>query len=268
MNIPDDCQEWVCQMERTEASKEILGNVHRDGVTPEDVGVKFFVQLTGHFPPDWPASDDEGATLAKGIALKVVIGDRDGYVCCGGVLSDGIFVDLMRVERPTSFRYLFPTEVEREDFFGKLGITDKQLADYDVDDFKDVLDHVDISGDFRIGNQSGVGNVWVTDYRVTPKVIREDHKALVDRLGLPHLEGEDFLLRLDFKRASVPATLHIPGCFDAIDFPPFRVQVHPDAPHGVTFPLHSPPDEGLPEAVHRACLVERSAVTITPIKSK
>lgn len=250
MKIPLKCQAWAEQMAQTSETKKVLLNILDDTYPPDPVETSFFDLLATFLHP-------ESAKDAHGQAVNVVKSDREKFLCCGKEIPENIFQEVLRVQRPSSFSYFFP---EGSLFLDSGGVDEKLLEN--KGELQDLIESLGYTGPFVLASDpNGVGVVWVTDNDVCNNA-ELDAFGLIDRLGLEHLTDEKFLLSLVIKRDEYDNSLHVPRCFDGIDFPPFKVQIDPDSDCGMTLPLSGLQEEGLPEAVHRFCQVERAEIKI------
>ncbi len=223
-------------MEAGEDERRILRNVEQEPCVHSTVETDFFAHLAAKGVPS-------RADQAKSFGYQVVQSDPNRFVCQGRQVPPGRFEVLLRLEQVSSLRWRLP-----EEELGAKGLRDRDLAD-DVseEDLRSVTDEYD--GVVRLGNALQI--VWATELTaVQSSPADQNLNRLSDRLGL----GRDRYILCVYNRGQT-RSLHVPRALDAIDHPRFRVVLDCSADHGWTHPTTGPPEEALPEAVHRDCTV-------------
>lgn len=234
-NIP-----WREKMERgSTQDRRILANLRRDKCIRPDVSKEFFNRVAGRGNPGSPQD-------ARNASIDTVKVDPDRFVCQGEKIPDGSFSTVFRLEGVKKLGKHLPDEHLRT-----FGIRDRKTLSADGlsdDELRVIVDMY--RGPLKLG--SAIDIVWITDHEDSGEI---GLKGLVDRLGLAHLEDEERCLRIVYRRDGTIKDLHLPRSFDGIDNGQFDVVENCNADAGKTLPLHLPREQGLSEAVHRACEV-------------
>lgn len=252
MDIPDICEPWFEQMKsgNSQKRKRILGNLRRDNCINSKISDDFFKRLAAKGNPCSPEN-------AQNAAIDIVKADPDRFVCQGRKIPSNLFNTLFRLEGVGKLRNHLPNEHLRN-----FGLRDKKtlnLKELPDDELSIVVDKY--KGTLDLGNDLGI--VWVADNKKSEQI---GLKELVDRLGLANLEKEERCLKIVYKRNKAKKNLHLPRSFDGIDQGRFEVVEDCKANAGKTLPLNLPPEQGLPEAVHRGGRLESAKLTVESIK--
>jgi len=251
MDVPDICKTWREKMEsENNQDKRILENLRRDNCIKSEISDEFFKRVRGK-------GNACSAEDAKNAAIDTVKADPDRFVCQGGEIPSNSFNTLFRLEDVKKLGKHLPDEHLRN-----FGIRDrKTINPKDLpDDELEIIAHM-YKGALDLGNRLDI--VWVADSEKSEQIgLRE----LVDRLGLTNLEEEERCLRIVYKRDKAKKNLHLPRSFDGIDNGQFKVVEDCKADAGKTLPLNLPTEQGLPEAVHRACRVEPEVFEVGSIE--
>lgn len=179
-------------------------------------------------------------------AYKVVKGDPDRFVCQGNPVHDERFVQLFRIDGVDVLRYRVPEAL------AKVGLRHKDviLGNVPQEELRALSD--EYKGEVKLGNDLQI--VWVTD-RDEAAPLLDDWEQLSDLLGRPSGGAEARCIFCGYNRSATGRTLHVPRVLDAIGIAEFEVNEDCSAEAGKTRPITRPPEEGLPEAVHRSCEV-------------
>ncbi len=240
MNVPKGCDAWAQVLESgTPTEQQIIENLREDPCVDDRVTGEFFSRLA---VAGSPADAEEAIKFAHG----VVQGDVDLFTCTGREVPDNTFVTLFRIDHVQGLRYRVP------DALDALGLSDAELAADDVseDDLRAVTD--DYDGPVNLGNELQI--VWVTDHKdVFPSL--DSLQSVCDAVGLPNASRADKCVICVYKRGDTGTTLHVPRVLDGIAISEFSPNTDCDADTGRTRPLTGPPEDGMPEAVHRSCVV-------------
>jgi len=144
-----------------------------------------------------------------------------------------------------------------------MGVTFSDLEAYDFDDMESFVSGYDTTMGGQIGKPRSLA--WVAESCPDLQKLRTDGAELTRRLGLPdHHEAvktRGMYVWIEIERPDLPEQLHVPRIWDAIGHAPFRPNLDCSAPHGVTFPLTEPLEQGFPEAVHKSCKAARIELT-------
>ena len=240
MHIPDSCDAWTRAMEAgTNSDRRILENVRMDPCVADRVAAEFFSRLAASGSPT------DGQAAVK-LAYGVTFGDVELFTCTGEEVPDNLFVTLFRLESVSGLRYRIPEALDA------LGLSDAELVADNVseDDLRAVTD--DYDGSVNLGNALQI--VWVTDYDDVLSVI-DSLESLSDVLGLPATTKTETCVVCMYRRSETGTTLHVPRVFDGIANSEFFPNTDCDADVGMTRPLTGLPADGMPEAVHRNCVV-------------
>jgi hypothetical protein len=236
MNVPATCEVWKGIMESGEQQRRVLANIERDPCLDNEVEAAFFERLATQGPPSSP---DE----AWGSAQEVVRDAPDRFVCQGREVPANRFVTLLRFQRVSSLGYAIPENVR-----DARGFRDKEFTvDTPEEDLRSFTD--EYNGPVNLRNPIQV--VWVTEFAAIEALLG-NLAEVAGRLGI---EVTDRCVLCVYNRGDTGRTLHVPRALDAVNHPQFRVVEDCSADHGWTLPLNRPPDQGLPEAVHRSCSV-------------
>ncbi len=253
MDVPDICKPWREKMEsENNQDKRILENLRKDNCIKSEISNEFFKRLVAKGNPCSPED-------AKNTAIDIVKADPDRFVCQGGKIPSNSFNTLFRLEDVKKLGKLLPDEHLRN-----FGIRDRKTLNSKElpDDELSIIVHM-YKGTLDLGSRDRLDIVWVADSEKSDQIgLRE----LVDRLGLAHLEKEKRCLKIVYKRDKAEKNLHLPRSFDGIADGQFEVVEDCNAETGKTLPLKLPPEQGLPEAVHRGCRVEQEIFEVEPIK--
>jgi hypothetical protein len=240
MHIPVPCKQWQDVMDRSGHAKHrgIVANLRNDECLDKTVAAEFFRRL-GAMPVRTTSEE------AYSQSYEVIRADLAHFTCTGlEVEPEPSFGTLFRLETVTSLLRRVPEECK------KRGIKkDHLLHGIPIEDLAVLTD--EYTGPVSLGN--GLGLVWVSDAAIV-EPIEADLRALADRLGL-QLDGEPgSVILCVYNRKEVATQPHVPRAFDAIDQENWSPNNDCLARTGRTRPL-TRPEEGLPEAVHRGCVV-------------
>lgn len=228
----------------TEDHRGVLQNIIADKCVPEDVEERFFKALAARGRPSTP---DEACRFAK----DVIKADRVNLTCAGREVPPGVFVVLWRLDAGMLLKYRIPEE-ERDAFFGERGLEkDNPFRDQP----KSVKEEIVAALNTRnLSLSNALGLFWVADKRdIDP--VWPDIAQIADRLGWDLCHEESTVLIFWYERNDLPHSLRVPRVLDAINRPWFKPNPDCSAPAGKTRPLTLPEDQGLPEAVHRGCVM-------------
>ena len=251
MEIPDRCKSWLEKIKcGNNQDKKILENLRGDNCIKSKISDEFFKRLEAKGDPCSPED-------AKNTAIGIVAADPDRFVCQGGKIPSDSFNTLFRLEDVKKLGKHLPDEHLRN-----FGIRDRKTLNLKElpDDELNIIVRM-YKGTLDLGNRLDI--VWVADNEESYEI---SLKELVDRLGLCNLENEERCLRILYKRDKVKKNLHLPRSFDGIDNGGFEVVENCKADAGKTLPLNLPPEQGLPEAVHRGGKVEPEIFEVEPIE--
>ncbi len=251
MEIPDKCKSWLEKIKYGDKhDQKILNNLRRDICIKSEIRDEFFKRLADK---GTPSSSEE----AKNAAIDIIGADPDRFVCQGGEIPRNSFSTLFRLEDVKKLGKHLPDEHLRH--FGirdRKTLNSKELPDDElsiiVRMYRETLD---------LGNRLDI--VWVADNEKSEQIGLQE---LVDRLGLLNLKNEKRCLKIVYKRDKAKKNLHLPRSFDGIDNGRFDVVENCKADAGKTLPLTLPQEQGLPEAVHRACSVEPEMFEVETIE--
>jgi len=241
LDIPASCKQWQGLMDGSGDAKHraIVANLRNDECLDKTVVVEFFRRL-GAMP------ERKTPEEAYSQSYEVIRADPANFTCTGlEVEPEPSLGTLFRLESVTSLLRRLPEECK------KRGIKkDHLLHRIPIEDLAVLTD--EYAGPVSLGN--GLGLVWVSD-AATVAPIEADVRALADRLGL-QLDGEPgSVILCVYNRKEVATQPHVPRAFDAIDQENWSPNNDCLARTGRTRPLTRPAEEGLPEAVHRGCVV-------------
>lgn len=240
VNIPSTCQVWERMMKSGDGEeRKILANVRKDPCLPDETEHVFFTLLANSGAP-------ADANEAAGQAYKVVKGDADRFVCQGNQVPGERFTKLFRIDSVDALRYRIPEALAKVG----LGHKDVIMGDIPEEELRALTN--EYKGEVKLGNDLHI--VWVTDRDEAPPLLG-DWKQLSDRLGRPSDGAEACCIFCGYNRDATEQTLHVPRTLDAIKIAEFVVNEDCSAESGRTRPITRPPEEGLPEAVHRSCEV-------------
>ena len=240
MDIPAKCKDWEVAMASKPETCRILDNLRNDPCVPRGTSNAFFDKIADQGSP-------ADADRAKATAHNIVTQGPDNFVCCGQEVPVGIFTELFRFESVEHLRYRIHDELD------KRGLIDQNLADLEEEDLRDITD--DYDGPVALGNPVVV---WATDFEhVRPHL--DGPKMLSARLGREMPAEEAYCIVCVYNRDDTGRTLHVPRSLDAVNMPEFEVGTNCSANHGMTKPLLGATGGGIPEAVHRDCM-------LTPIR--
>lgn len=235
MDIPDPCENWKRMMESGSEASQVLANIEADPCYDGGVTEEFFARLAARGDPASPQQ-------AWAFAYETVREAPNKFVCQGWEVPGELFAGLFRLQRVSSLRYVLPPEV----LDGK-GLRDREFAGgISHEDLRCIVDQYE--GPVKLGNELQV--VWVTDVAQI-EGLREDINQIIIRLGLP----PDRYVLCEYNREDTNRTLHVPRALDAVNQPLFEVVVDCSADYGRTRVIGGSAEEGLPEAVHRACSI-------------
>lgn len=231
-----------------EEDRRMLMNLRKDNCIKPKVAQDFFDQLAGKGNPNTPND-------AKNAAIDIVKADSDRFVCQGRKIPRS-FSTFLRLVRISNMKWLFPEHLS------SFGLRDKNLlnrTELPDDELNDIIQM--FKGELNLGNLLDI--VWVTDNEKTEQI---DLNELIDRLGIVGLKEDERCLKLVYKRKNTKKDLHLPRSFDGIDNCQFELVENCKANSGKTLPLNLPPEQGLPEAVHRGCKVEPEIFEVKLLK--
>lgn len=244
MKIPKGnlkCQKWFDKLKS--GTKTVAKNIEAENCIPEDVCDEFFDDIERHLSSKKATSVQKNAVDN---ASHVVKNKPDRFLCCGRQIDDNLFVTLCRLDHVETLPYRVP------DCRRRLGIPDQDtVGSLPEEEIRSLVDEYD--GPIDLGNNLGI--CFVTD-----KAYLElsDIRMAFDRFGLDNFDlGKDkYYVLCVYKRDKIDKTLHLPRVFDAINQRAFFLEKDCNALYGKTRPLTCPPEQGIPEAVHRKCSVE------------
>lgn len=251
MDIPDICNSWSNKIESGSAGdKRILGNLRKDNCIKPKITRDFFKQLADKGSPNTP--DD-----ARNAAIDIVKADSDRFVCQGRKIPGSSFNTFLRLENVRKIKRLFDPG-----YLSSFGLRDKNMlnrTELPDDELNDIIQM--FNGELNLGSLLDV--VWVADNEGSEQI---DLMDLIDRLGIVDLEDDERCLKLVYKRKKTKKDLHLPRSFDGIDNSQFELVENCKANSGKTLPLNLPPEQGLPEAVHRGCKVKPEIFEVKLLK--
>jgi hypothetical protein len=235
MQIPNSCQKWAQVMARGQNGEDqILRNLQHDKCIDGDTANEFFKRLAAKGVPSRPEE-------AKRMAQEVIREDPDAFVCRGPQLPNSVFAMLFRLEDLKALRWRVP------DCLKRLGIVDEELIrGLPGEELATVTD--EYHNIVSLGNHLGM--VWATDYDTVQDQMT-DLEGLIDRLGLVNLVGEHYCVVCVYSRGDLWVTVRLPRSCDALNYEQFELVEDCKAESGQTKPLTGPPEQGLPEAVHK-----------------
>lgn len=235
VKIPETCQKWKQMMHSGDQESRILANMENDPCLDEDVERAFFDRLAARGDPARPKQ-------AWALAQQTVQADPDGFVCQGREVPRDLFAALFRLERVSSLRRIIPREV-----LDAKGLRDRELIEHAPEEELRSVVH-EHHGPIQLGNKLQV--VWVTDF-ARIETLLNDLPQIANRLGL---QADRYIL-CAYNREDTDRSLQVPRALDGVDNPGFQVVVDCSADYGRTRPVNGPPEQGLPEAVHRSCSI-------------
>jgi len=241
MRIPNSCAAWEKQMRSEAPQLQMLENMYHDNCLDEAVTADFFDRVSARGAP-------RDAFEAQKFAFQVIAASPDSFACQGRAVPNAIFDQLFRVEEVPALRRRLP-----EDELRAKGINDRDLFDFaslSDEDLRSLTDEYD--GPIVLGN--GMDIVWVTDFQHVEPLLG-DLANLLDRLGLP-LWVADRCVIIAYNRIETGKTLHVPRSLDGMGWAEFDLVEDCSAEMGRTKPRTLPGRMGLPEAVHRGCMIQ------------
>jgi hypothetical protein len=239
MEIPAECKTWKEAMEKDGETQRVLANLRSDPLVIKDVADEFFGRVRKKLVGFSRALSPQDAW---DVAKQIVRSDPVTLICRGPEVSDVMFELLLRFCSVHALRYAIP-----EDVLDAKGLTDHQFwDDIHEDDLAELTD--DYKGAVRLGNLLQV--VWATAFAAAEPYLGVPSE-MVRRLAI---DPSTYVLCV-YNRSEIVGNLHVPTSLDAMDQPLFRVSTSASAPFGRTVPVSGPPEDGLPEAVHRRCQV-------------
>ena len=255
MNIPATCNAWADMMRSDPDTAQVLDNMESDSCVDAAHEYTFFQRIEASGPP----TDVVKAWNAAKNAASGASGGNDLY-CTGKEVPDDRFLSLVRVIRAEDAFYVVDDAYRS----GKeTGTTHAELEKCDFDTLHDFVVGYDGSTGGNIGKPNTPA--WVAEHSAGLASLFSNGVELTKRLGLPwqhqSVVKRNMYVRIAFDRGDLPESLHVPRVLDATDNPPFRPNPDCAADHGLTMPLPGAAGPGFPEAVHRACKVERIELT-------
>jgi hypothetical protein len=243
MTIPPDLSNWKTQMASSTESSQVLQNLLDEPCLDAAVEAEFFSRISAA-----PSSAD--AYQAWELAMSAVW-SRPPLNFNRSAVTSGRFDNLVRFTLPTKVPALIPSMD-----VAALGLSIGDLDRASIAELTSVMDEASLAPGVNLHNV-----VWVAE--VTPEIdaTLASPGELMDRLGLPghlvHLASGGCCVELRYRRADLPTgnDLHVPSALDDIDNSAFRPETDCKAPCGMTQPLTAGASAGVPEAIHRGCIV-------------
>lgn len=243
MKVPSSCEDWETKLKASSQGQAILTKILGENCISEDVEKEFFKDVAARGPP-------KDAEEAVGFAVDAVQDRKDDLTCCGKPVPGRLFRRVMRLEKLSYLKYRIPPS-RRGQLLYRCGIVEKRFVEGKISRNQATRLVRYYEGPVTLGDRIGV--VWITTSDESTRQMLDDLANLIDRLGLPELKAERFCLVFEYERSVTKRTLHVPRAFDGIGNPQFEAVPDCDADSGMTRPVEFPPEQGLPEAIHKHC---------------
>lgn len=256
MDIPAEHNDWLERMRDSPDSDQVVKNMMADPCVSSADADAFFQRISDAKPFNDYSDAWEAAKKAAGPHI-----DGSDLCCKGKPVSEERFQQVVRIIQALDTQY-----VVGQDYQIHSGMSRHDLETCDFDDMNAFVVGFNGKEGGHIGKPGGIA--WVAENSKEIEVLYENGLELTNRLGLPDqhesVKARGMYVRIHFEREDIPEKLHVPRIWDAIGHPPFRPNPDCNAPYGVTHPLEKDDGEnaeeinaGFPEAVHRACKVQK-----------